>query len=118
MQYLIQDMTTSRIPKYNGTFEKSIFAPYHKKMQKLMQIVTKGESFCEFVQGYSVPLHPLNLPAWNKSRALSDFYDIYKELHDVTESVFEFTKKCLYRQKVACLLYEQCVRKVGFIDVS
>jgi hypothetical protein len=118
MPSLIQDMTTSRIPKYNGTFENSIFAPYHKNMQKMMRIVTKGESFCEFVQGYSVPLHPLNLPARNKSRDLSDFYDIYKELHDVTESVFEFTKKCLYRQKVACLLYEQCVRKVGFIDIS
>ncbi len=83
-----------------------------------MGIVTQAETFCDFVQEYSVPLQPFNLPAWNKSRDLSDFYDIYKQLHDVIESVFEFTKKCLYRQKVACLVYEQCVRKVGFIDIS
>jgi hypothetical protein len=118
MPSLIQDMTKSRIPKYNATFDKIVRTPLKEAIKVLKDIIWKAETYCDFVQEFSEPLYDQNLLIWNKSNDLADFYKIFDEMHDKIEPISALTKKCLDRQRVVCLVYEQCVRKVGFIDIS
>ena len=118
MAELIQDMAKSRIPKYNATFEKIIRTPFKKIRKPLKDLIWKAAIHCDFVQQFYVPFRgQQNFPALNFNRRLSEFYEIIDEMHDKVQFISELTKKCLDRQRVVCLEFEQCVRKVGFIDI-
>ncbi len=118
MPSLIQDMNKSRLPKYNATFKKFILNPYMKEEKILTPSIWKVESFIVFMERFSAPLYRQNLIIWNKTIDLSEFCEKFEEMHEKLDPLSELTKKCLDRQRVVCLLYEQCVLKVSSNDIS